>query len=95
MIYLVITVHEEDLGTEYLVKPVGEDEDEEDASDFEPKENNVEEDIDEDDEDDDVDDDGCNLYAGKSEPLLKRKRVGKDQSEEGDVAADDIRPTKH
>lgn len=91
MIYLVITVHEEDLGTEYLVKPVGEDEDEEYASDFEPKENNVEEEID---EDDDVDDDGCNLYAGKSEPLLKRKRVGKDQSEEGDVAADDIRPAK-
>ncbi|KAF4346445.1 hypothetical protein F8388_012880 [Cannabis sativa] len=33
-----------DMGTEYLVRPVGRAEDEEDASDFEPEENGEEED---------------------------------------------------
>ncbi|VVA97951.1 unnamed protein product [Arabis nemorensis] len=87
------TVVQEDLGTEYLVKPVGEADDEEDASDFDPEDDGVEEDIDEEDEEDDVDED-CNLSAGKSEPLPKRKRVAKDQNEQGVVTGDDERPSK-
>lgn len=85
---------QEDLGTEYLVRPVGEVEDDEDASDFDPEENGVEEDIDEEGEEDDVDED-CNFTAGKSESLSKRKRVAKDQNEQGVVTGDDdARPSK-
>lgn len=83
---------QEDLGTEYLVKPIGEVEDD-DASDFEPEENGLEEDIDEEDDEEDVDED-ITLSAGKSEPLSKRKRVAKDHAEQGDVTGDDVRPSK-
>jgi len=87
-------VQEEDLGTEYLVRPVGEVEDEDDASDFDPEENGLdEEEGDEEIEEDDVDED-ISLSAGKSEPLSKRKRVAKDHSEQGDVTGDNIRPSK-
>ncbi|THU67838.1 hypothetical protein C4D60_Mb05t28890 [Musa balbisiana] len=47
---------EEELGTEYLVKPVGRAEDEEDASDFEPG--------DETDEDEDIDEDNNQGFGG-------------------------------
>lgn len=77
------------------MRPLGEVEDEEDASDFTPEENGVEEDIEEDEVDEDDVDDGCNLSAGKSEPLAKRKRVAKDHNEQGAVAGDgDLRPSK-
>lgn len=75
------------------MRPLGEGEDEEDASDFNPEENGVE-DIDEDEVDEDDVDDDCNLSAGKSEPLAKRKRVAKDHNEQGAVAGDDLRPSK-
>lgn len=76
---------QEDLGTEYLVRPVGRAEDEEDASDFEPEENGVEEDIDEDEND--------NSGAGKSEAPPKRKRASEEEEEDsGDE--DDERPPK-
>lgn len=86
-------MQEEDLGTEFLVRPVVEVEDEDDASDFEPEKHGVEEDADEEIEEDDVDED-ISLSAGKSEPLPKRKRVAKDHTEQGDVISDDIRPSK-
>jgi len=92
--FYIQTVQEEDLGTEYLVRPVGEVEDEDDASDFDPEENGLdEEEGDEEIEEDDVDED-ISLSAGKSEPLSKRKRVAKDHSEQGDVTGDNIRPSK-
>ncbi|CAD5314900.1 unnamed protein product [Arabidopsis thaliana] len=82
-------VKDGDLGTEYLVRPVGRAEDEEDASDFEPEENGVEEDIDEG-EDDENDNSGG---AGKSEAPPKRKRAPEeDEEDSGDE--DDDRPPK-
>lgn len=73
---------QEDLGTEYLVRPVGHAEDEEDACDFEPQENG---DVEEDDEEDD---------DGKVETPPKRKRASKDDSDDDDGGEDDDRPSK-
>lgn len=81
---------QEDLGTEYLVRPVARPEDEEDASDFEPEENGEEEDVHEEDEDDDE-------GAGKVEAPSKRKRSDRDgDSDDGDDdgGEDDERPSK-
>ncbi|XP_068647896.1 acidic leucine-rich nuclear phosphoprotein 32-related protein 1-like isoform X2 [Aristolochia californica] len=84
---------EEDMGTEYLVRPVGRAEDEEDASDFEPGEENGEEvefDDDEDENDDDDDDGG-----GKGDVLTKRKRSGEEDDGDNDSDGDgDERPSK-
>lgn len=77
---------QEDLGTEYLVRPVGRAEDEEDASDFEPEENGVEEDVDEDEND--------NSGAGKSEAPPKRKRASEEEDEDDSGDEDDARPPK-
>lgn len=81
---------QQELGTEYLVRPVGRAEDEEDASDFEPEENGEDEDIDEEDADDE--DDGGT--GGKVEAPPKRKR--KDDSDDGGGGGgeDDERPSK-
>uniref|UniRef100_A0A175YGT0 Uncharacterized protein n=1 Tax=Daucus carota subsp. sativus TaxID=79200 RepID=A0A175YGT0_DAUCS len=79
----------EDMGTEYLVQPVARAEDEEEASDFEPDEN-VEDDEFEDDDDDDEDEDVDD--AGKVESPPKRKRSGKEDSDDG--GEDDVRPSK-
>ncbi|XP_030945959.1 acidic leucine-rich nuclear phosphoprotein 32-related protein 1-like [Quercus lobata] len=78
--------NKEDLGTEYLVRPVARVEDEEDASDFEPKENGgKEEEIDEEDEDED---------GGKVDVPAKRKRSDKDDSDDDDDGGeDDERPS--
>ncbi|GAB4850774.1 hypothetical protein Ancab_030073, partial [Ancistrocladus abbreviatus] len=73
-----------DMGTEYLVRPVGRAEVEEDASDFEPEENGEDEDVDEEDEDD---------RDGKVEAPPKRKRSDKDDSGD-DGGEDDERPPK-
>ncbi|KAF3970918.1 hypothetical protein CMV_005427 [Castanea mollissima] len=77
----------EDLGTEYLVRPVACVEDEEDASDFEPEENGCEEEeIDEEDEDED---------GGKVDVPTKRKRSDKDDLDDDDDGGDDDkRPSK-
>ncbi|KAF2312716.1 hypothetical protein GH714_039736 [Hevea brasiliensis] len=80
-----------DMGTEYLVQPVGRAEDEEDASDFEPEENGEDEDVEE--EDDDGDDDDKE-GAGKVEAPAKRKRSDKDDSDDDDGGEDDERPSK-
>lgn len=75
---------QDELGTEYLVRPVGRAEDEEDASDFEPEENGVDED-----EGDDA--------GGKGEAPPKRKRSDKDDSDDdddGDGGEGDERPSK-
>ncbi|KAK9147091.1 hypothetical protein Sjap_006994 [Stephania japonica] len=81
----------EDMGTEYLVRPVGRAEDEEDASDFEPGEENGEEELGEEDDDDEGD------TAGKGEVSAKRKRSSKDDSDDDDdddSGEDDERPAK-
>ncbi|KAB5538395.1 hypothetical protein DKX38_015928 [Salix brachista] len=77
----------EDMGTEYLVRPVGRAEDEEDASDFEPVDNGDDDDNDEEEEDDDTE------SAGKVEAPPKRKRSDKDDSD-GGGGEDDERPSK-
>ena len=77
----------EDLGTEYLVRLVARAKDEEDASDFEPEENDgEEEEIDEEDEDED---------GGKVDVSAKRKRSDKDDlDDDDDGGEDDERPSK-
>ncbi|KAG7532879.1 hypothetical protein ISN45_Aa08g005230 [Arabidopsis thaliana x Arabidopsis arenosa] len=77
-----------DHGTEYLVRPVGRAEDEEDASDFEPKENGVGEDIDEGDDDENDNSGG----AGESEAPQKKRALEEDKEDSGDE--DDDRPPK-
>lgn len=78
---------QEDLATEYFVRPVGRAKDEEDGSDFEA-EGSVE-DIYEDDEDEDDED------AGKVEDPPKRKRSDRDDSDDDDDGGeDDERPSK-
>lgn len=80
-------MQEEDLGTEYLVRPVGRAEDEEDASDFEPEENGQDEDANEEDEDDEEE-------GGKTEAPPKRKRSDDTDDDDGDDGEDDERPSK-
>lgn len=87
LIYFCWLLKQQDLGTEYLVRPVGRAEDEEDASDFEPQENG-EEDFEEDEDDDDED------VGGKVEAPPKRKRSGKDDTDDSDGGEDDVRPSK-
>ncbi|KAF5737084.1 hypothetical protein HS088_TW14G01240 [Tripterygium wilfordii] len=76
-----IYILQEDIPTEYLVRPVARAEDEKDASDFKPEENG---------EDEDDDDEGF----GKVEAPPKRKRLGKDDSDDDDGGEDDERPSK-
>lgn len=89
LVQLLLTCFEnlqDELGTEYLVRPVGRAEDEEDASDFEPEENGVDEDEEEGDD-----------AGGKVEAPPKRKRSDKDDSDDdddGDGGEDDERPSK-
>ena len=72
---------QEDLGTEYLVRPVARAEDEEDASDFELEENGgEEEEIDKEDEDED---------GGKVDVPTKRKRSDKNDSDDDDDSGED------
>jgi hypothetical protein len=85
---ILILNEQEDMGTEYLVRPVGRAEDEEDASDFEPVDNGDDEDIDEEDDEDDTE------PAGKVEAPIKRKRSDKDDSDDGGGGEDDERPSK-
>lgn len=81
---------QEDLGTEYLIQPVGRAEDEEDASDFEPNnESDVDEDIDEEEEANDDDDD-----AGRVEASSKRRRPSTDGAVRNGEDDDDERPSK-
>lgn len=79
---------QDELGTEYLVRPVGRAEDEEDASDFEPEENGDDEDVEDEDEGD--------AAGGKVEAPPKRKRSDKDDSDDDDDdgGEDDERPSK-
>lgn len=85
----------QELGTEYLVKPLGDAEDEEHSSDFEPDENGEGAEDEEIDEDDDGDDD-----SAKAQSSSKRKRSGgddeddDDDDDDGDDDDDDGRPSK-
>jgi len=82
---------QEDLGTEYLIQPVGRAEDEEDASDFEPNnESEVDEDIEEEEEANDDDD------VGRVEASSKRRRPSTDGAVRNgeDDDDDDERPSK-
>lgn len=85
-----VTGHlQEELGTEYLVRPVGRAEDEEDASDFEPGE--------ETDEDEDIIEADNSDFGGtgsvKDGTSSKRKRSAKDDSDDEDDG-DEERPSK-
>lgn len=76
---------QEELGTEYLVQPLGRAEDEEHSSDFEPEENGdgaEDEEIDEEDDADDAED------SVKAQSSTKRKRSG-DDGDDGDDDGDD------
>jgi len=77
---------QEELGTEYLVQPLGRAEDEEHSSDFEPQENgdgSEDEEIDE----EDVADDGEDSV--KVQSSAKRKRSGDDEDDKDDDGDDD------
>ncbi|KAI3515736.1 hypothetical protein L1887_14640 [Cichorium endivia] len=80
-------VQEEDMGTEYLVRPVANPEHEKDASDFEPEENGVDEDEfeEEDDEDDEQGGGGENAVEDSSKGGEEEKVV---------VVCVDIDPTR-
>lgn len=82
---------QEDLGTEYLIQPVGRAEDEEDASDFEPNnESDVDEDIDDEEEEEEANDDD----AGRVEASSKRRRPSTDGAVRNGEDDDDERPSK-
>ncbi|KAJ1403052.1 hypothetical protein SESBI_27659 [Sesbania bispinosa] len=81
----MVNLIRDDLGTEYLVRPLGTAEEEEASSDFEPEENGEEEDEGDDDDEDE-----------KAEVPPKRKRSDKDEddSDDDDGGEDDERPSK-
>jgi hypothetical protein len=79
---------EEEYGTEYLVQPVGQPEDEDEgASDFEPGEGDEEEE-----EDDDFEDDGDDVIEegvkepveGAKEPVSLKRKWSREDNEEKD-----------
>jgi len=85
MVVTLIEILQEELGTEYLVQPLGRAEDEEHSSDFEPQENG---DGSEDEEiDEDVADDGEDSV--KVQSSAKRKRSGDDEDDKDDDGDDD------
>ena len=87
-----ILILQEELGTEYLVQPLGRAKDEEHSSDFEPKEYGDGTENEEIDEEEDVDDGKDSV---KAQSTIKRKRSGDDEDDgddDGDID-DDGRPS--
>ena len=84
-----------DMGTEYLVRPLGRAEDEEDATDFEPgKENGEDDELEEEDDDEAGEAAGASGKDGAAAAKRKRPSEDDDDDDDDDSGDDDERPSK-